>query len=86
VLFTLLSQVWGIYANFQHFGKYGSAIASLLVLTAWIYFFSLILVVGAEVVAFEAIEQAKQEGREIGPQPEESVPQHGVLRNDPAVG
>lgn len=86
ILFTILSQVWGIYANFQHFGKYGQILGVLLVLTAWIYFFSMILVVGAEVVAFESIEEAKSEARSVGPEPQESVPQHDVLRKDPAMG
>jgi YihY family inner membrane protein len=85
VLFTILSQVWNIYAQFQHFNKYGAIFSALLVLTAWIYFFSMILVVGAEVVAYNAIEEAKRRGEQIGPEPQESVPQHDVLRNQPVT-
>jgi YihY family inner membrane protein len=86
VLFTILSQVWGIYADFQHFSKYGQVVSVLLILIAWIYFFSVILVMGAEVVAFGALEEARKEGRSVGPEPQESVPQHDVLRKDPALG
>lgn len=85
ILFTILSQVWNVYASFQHFGKYGVLLSSLLIFTAWIYFFSMITMVGAEIVAFEAIEEAKREGKSVGPQPKESVPQHEVLRNEPVA-
>lgn len=84
ILFTILSLIWPIYAHFQNFGKYGQLLSSILLLTAWIYFFSMITMVGAEVTAFAAIEQAHDEGKELGPEPQESVPQHEVLRDSPA--
>jgi membrane protein len=83
-LFTILSLIWPIYAHFQNFGKYGQLLSSILLLTAWIYFFCMIMMAGAEVVAFAAIEQAHDEGKELGPEPQESVPQHSVLRDAPA--
>lgn len=84
ILFTILSLIWPIYAHYQNFGKYGQLLSSILLLTAWIYFFSMITMVGAEVAAFAAIEQAHDEGKEVGPAPQESVPQHEVLRDSPA--
>jgi membrane protein len=82
-LFTILSLIWPIYAHFQNFSKYGQLLSSILLLTAWIYFFSMITMVGAEVVAFAAIREAHDEGTEVGPAPQESVPQHKVLRDQP---
>jgi membrane protein len=54
VLFQLLSYVWPLYAHFAHFSRYGAVLAPIVILAAWIYFFSLILLLGAEVVAFGA--------------------------------
>jgi membrane protein len=81
VLFQILSYVWPIYAHFSHFSRYGSVLFTLLVLTAWLYFFSMIMLVGAEVVATGAIRESQAEGRSVGPAPKETVPQHRVLRN-----
>jgi uncharacterized BrkB/YihY/UPF0761 family membrane protein len=81
VLFQILSFVWPVYAHFSHFSKYGAVLFSLLVLTAWLYFFSIILLVGAEVVAIGAIREAQSEGQAVGPAPGGTVPQHRVLRN-----
>jgi membrane protein len=55
VLFQLLTYVWPLYAHFVHFSRYGAVLAPIVVLAAWIYFFSLILLLGAEVVAFGAL-------------------------------
>ena len=42
-------------------------LATLLVLTAWLYFFSIIMLVGAkDLVAIGAINEAKAEGRRLG--------------------
>lgn len=82
-LFTLLSLIWPLYAHFQNFGKYGQLLSSILLLTAWIYFFSMITMFGAEVVSFAAIQEAHDEGEQVGPQPQDSVPQHKVLRDEP---
>lgn len=84
VLFTILSEAWGLYAGLQHFNKYGQVMATVLILTAWIYFFSVILMIGAEVVAVDAIEEAKEDGEKVGPRTQDNVPQHRVLRNQPA--
>jgi len=81
VLFQILSFIWPLYAHFSHFSKYGAVLVPILVLTAWIYFFSMIMLIGAEVVAIAAINQAKAQGRQVGPAPEETVPQHSVLRD-----
>lgn len=81
VLFEILTYIWPIYSHFAHFHKYGAVLFSLLVLSAWIYFFSMITMIGAEVVAVSAIREAKAEGNEVGPQTNDSVPQHRVLRS-----
>jgi membrane protein len=82
VLFEALSFIWPLYAGFAHFHRYGAVLFPILLLTAWIYFFSLILMIGAEFIAFGALREANREHRSIGPAPENSVPQHEVLRMD----
>ncbi len=82
ILFQILSFIWPIYAGVNHFSRYGALLAPLIVLAAWIYFFSLILMVGAEIIAFAAIGEANRSGRPIGPQPENFVPSHTMMRND----
>src|SRR5579872_4253948 len=54
VLFQVLSYIWPIYSHFAHFSKYGAVLGSLLILTAWIYFFSMITLIGGEIVAISA--------------------------------
>ncbi len=85
VLFQILSSVWPIYAHFAHFTRYGAVLVPILVLTAWIYFFSIITMIGGEVVAVGAIRQAKKQKQEVGPKPEDTVPQHEVLRDQPSI-
>ena len=80
VLFVIISYIWPIYAGFAHFHRYGAILFPILVLTAWIYFFSMIALLGAEVAAVRALRRAKAEGEPVGPPPGESVPQHAVLR------
>jgi membrane protein len=80
VLFEVLSFVWPLYAKFAHFNRYGAVLFPILVLTAWIYFFSVILVIGAEFVAIPALEEANREDTPIGPEPQAITPQHKVLR------
>jgi membrane protein len=75
VLFQILSLIFPVYAAFSHFTKYGAILGALLVLTAWIYFFSLILVVGAQVIAFATIRDAEREGEPVGTMPDGTVPQ-----------
>lgn len=80
VLFVILNLVWPIYAHFAHFSRYGAILLPLLVLTAWLYFFAIILLVGAEVVAITALREANRDHESIGPRPQNFVPQHEVLR------
>jgi membrane protein len=82
VLFQILSFIWPLYTHVSHFSRYGAVIAPMIVLAAWIYFFSLILMVGAEIIAFRAIGEANRTGRAIGPQPQNFVPSHTMMRND----
>ncbi|HEX6509430.1 MAG TPA: YihY/virulence factor BrkB family protein [Chloroflexota bacterium] len=81
ILFVALTYIWPLYAHFAHFGRYGAVLFPILLLTAWIYLFSVILLVGAEVVAIGALQSARQEKQAIGPAPDGTVPQHVVLRN-----
>jgi membrane protein len=82
VLFQILSYIWPLYAHFAHFSRYGAVLVPILVLTAWIYFFSMVMLVGAEIVAIAASGEAQQEKEPVGPSPEDTVPQHEVLRRD----
>lgn len=80
VLFQILTFIWPLYTHFTHFSRYGAILFPILLLVAWIYFFSTILMVGAEFVAIGAILEANREKVPIGPEPQETVPQHRVLR------
>jgi membrane protein len=75
LLFQGLSYVWPVYALVFHPQRYGAVLAPIVILGVWIYFFSLILVLGAEVVAFSAIAEARAAGEAIGPAPDGTVPQ-----------
>jgi membrane protein len=83
VLFTILSLIWPVYENFAHFGRYGTLLGPILLMAAWVYFFSMIVMIGAEVVAVGAIRGAEAQEKPVGPEPTESVPQHTVLRDRP---
>ncbi|HLJ68630.1 MAG TPA: YihY/virulence factor BrkB family protein [Chloroflexota bacterium] len=80
VLFEIITYIWPLYARFAHFNRYGAVLFPLLVLTAWIYFFSMITMIGAEVSAVFAIRDANKHGESVGPPPQDSVPQHEVIR------
>ena len=82
ILFQILSFIWPLYTHVSHFSRYGAVIAPLIVLAAWIYFFALILMVGAEFIAFRAIQEANRTGRPIGPPPHNFVPSHTMMRDD----
>jgi YihY family inner membrane protein len=82
ILFTALSLIWPLYAHFAHFSRYGAVLFPILLLTAWLYFFALIVCIGAELVAIGALHEAKKEDAEVGPEPQSTVPQHGVLRKE----
>jgi membrane protein len=79
-LFQIVSYIWPFYVRISHFSRYSAFLFSVLVLTAWIYFFAVILIVGAEVVAVSAIREAQRHGESVGPLPQRTVPQHLVLR------
>ena len=74
VMFEILSLIFPLYVSIAHFSRYGALLAAILVLTAWIYFLAVILLVGAEFVAFGAIKRAR-EGVPAGPTPNGTVPQ-----------
>jgi membrane protein len=82
ILFQILSYIWPLYAHFAHFQKDGAILGSLVLLMAWVYFFAITMLLGAEVVAISALSQANAEDAAVGPHPEGAVPQHAVLRED----
>jgi YihY family inner membrane protein len=75
LLFQVLSYVWPLYAVLFHPQRYGALFAPIVVLGVWIYFFSLILVLGAEIVAFGCLSEAGRAGEAVGPAPDGTVPQ-----------
>ncbi|GAC1638402.1 MAG: hypothetical protein NVS4B2_27450 [Chloroflexota bacterium] len=80
VLFEILTFIFPLYTRFAHFNKYSALIGSLLLLTAWIYFFAMVTLVGAEFVSYRALKVARDEHRSIGPAPDDTVPQRqGVM-------
>jgi YihY family inner membrane protein len=80
VIFTILSYIWPLYAHFAHFGSHGALLGAMALLLAWIYFFSMTMLIGAEAVAFGSIQEAKSQGTKVGPEPDGTVPQHTLLR------
>jgi uncharacterized BrkB/YihY/UPF0761 family membrane protein len=82
ILFEIVSYIWPIYAKFAHFQRDGAILGALVLLMAWVYFFSLIMLVGAEVVAIGALNEANKQDAAIGPRTDGSAPQHVVLRED----
>lgn len=76
LLLQVLSYVWPLYAVLFHPQRYGALFAPIIVLGVWIWFFSLILVLGAEVVAFGSLSEAGAAGKAVGPAPDGTVPQH----------
>lgn len=81
-MFQVVSYIWPIYVRFSHFSRYSAFLFSLLVLTTWIYFFAMILMIGAEVVAVSAIREAERHGGSVGPLPEGTVRRGLVLRRE----
>jgi membrane protein len=82
ILFQILSFMWPLYTQVSHFSRYGAVIAPMIVLAAWIYFFSVVLMVGAEIIAFKVIQEANRTGQAVGPQPQNFVPSHTMMRDD----
>jgi len=82
VLFTILSYIWPLYAHFAHFSSHGALLGAIALLMAWVYFFSMTMLIGAEVVAIGAIGEAKAEHEDVGPEPDGTVPQHTLLREE----
>lgn len=84
LLFQILSYMWPLYALFFHPKRFGAVLAPIAILAVWIYFFALILVIGGEVVAFGALDEASSAGEPIGPAPDGTVPQRVLLPGDRA--
>jgi membrane protein len=82
VLFEIISYIWPLYANYAHFQRDGAILGSLVLLLTWVYFFSVAMLIGAEVVAISSLHQANEQHASIGPAPDNSAPQHAVLRDD----
>jgi membrane protein len=81
VLFQALTYIFPLYTSVAHLQRYGAVLGAVLLLTAWIYFFSLILLFGAEIVAFNSLLRVRPEGQPIGPIPDGTVPQHAEQRH-----
>lgn len=62
LLFQVLSYIWPLYVVVFHPQRYGAVLVPIVVVDVWIYFFALILVLGAEVVAFGALADARAAG------------------------
>lgn len=86
IVFEILTYIFPLYAHFAHFSSHGALLGAIALLMAWIYFFAITMLIGAEVVAIGAIGEAESKGQEVGPEPEESVPQHTVLRDQAQQG
>jgi YihY family inner membrane protein len=82
VLFTILSFIWPLYAHYAHFNSHGALLGAVALLMAWVYFFSMTMLIGAEVVAIGAIGEAKAQQEEVGPTPDGTIPQHMLLREE----
>jgi membrane protein len=82
ILFEILSYIWPLYAHFARFQKDGAILGALVLLMAWVYFFSITMLIGAEVVAINALDEANADDESVGPLPDGGVPQHEVLRED----
>jgi membrane protein len=80
ILFQILTYIWPLYVS--NFSRYGGILFPILVLVVWIYFFSFILVIGAEVVAVSSIREANKRGEEVGPTTDGTFPQHRTLREE----
>jgi len=78
ILFQLLTYIWPIYT--AYLSQYGGILFPIMVLALWIYFFALVLVLGAEVVAVGAIREANRRGEEVGPRPDAAAPVQDQLR------
>ena len=82
VLFEILSFIFPLYVKFAHFQKDGAILGTFILLMAWVYFFSITMLLGAEVVAISSLDEANRQDDAVGPRPDDSVPQHEVLRED----
>ncbi len=86
IVFEILTYIFPLYARFAHFKSHGALLGAIALLMAWVYFFAITLLLGAEVVAFGAIDEAKSQHEAVGPDPDGSVPGHTVLRDEPEHG
>jgi membrane protein len=80
VLFQILTFIWPLYV--ESLSKYGGILFPILVLVLWIYFFSMILLMGGELVAILSIRYAEEHGIEVGPKPDGTVPGHMTMRDE----
>lgn len=85
VLFEILTFIFPIYSHFSHFQRYGAILFPIVLLTTWIWFFALVMIVGSEFVAFKALNEARAQGRPIGPAPDGTVPQRMDPPFDPGL-
>jgi YihY family inner membrane protein len=85
LLFQVLSYIWPLYVVVFHPQRYGAILAPIVILGVWIYFFALILVLGAEVVAFGALADARAAGQRLGPTPDGTVPQRMEMGGEPVT-
>lgn len=83
LLFQMLSYIWPLYVVVFHPQRYGAVLAPIVILGVWIYFFALILVLGAEVVSFGALADARTAGLSVGPVPDGTVPQRMDVLEEP---
>lgn len=57
VLFQIVTIVWPLYVRLSHASRFGAVIFSIIILTAWLYAFSFILILGAEVIAVASMRE-----------------------------
>lgn len=77
--FTALTYIFPLYSRLSNFGRYGVIIGPILLLTAWIYFFAIVLLLGAEIVSFHSLRAARAQGERLGPEPDGTVPQRASV-------
>ena len=78
VLFQVSTYIWPLYEH--TLSTYGGVVFPIIVLTVWIMFFSGLVLLGAEIVAVEAIRDTNRRHIPLGPSPGNATPQHRVLR------
>jgi membrane protein len=59
VLFQVVTTIWPLYVRLSHPSRFGSVFFTFIVLTAWLYCFSYILILGAEVIAVASMREMR---------------------------